>query len=400
VVTVEQAHEIIQERPLYLGTEKVPITQATGRILMEEISADRDFPPYDRVAMDGIAIDYKAYAEGKREFQISATGAAGQPQIVLSDQTSCVEIMTGAILPVGTDAVIRYEDTEIENGVARVMIEHVRQWQNIHRKGIDRKKDDIIIKPPKVLSAAEIGVAATVGKHEMKVVNKPSVCIISTGDEVIPVHRSPLPHQIRTSNTHSVQSILLRLGIESYITHLPDDEAFITKQLKEILDNFDVIILSGGVSKGKFDYIPDCLSKLGVQKLFHRISQRPGKPFWFGTRETRNYVFALPGNPVSTTACTVRYLVPWIKTSMGLEDVPQYVRLSEDVDFKPDLTLFQQCMMVSQPDGSFTAKPIFGHGSGDLASLADANGFVEFPKGRNTYHAGEAYRWYSWSVGV
>jgi molybdopterin molybdotransferase len=396
VVTVEQAQQIIQERLIYLGTEKVPVSEATGRILVEEIAADRDFPPYDRVAMDGIAIDFKAFEEGRRKFQISATGAAGQPQIVLSDQKSCVEIMTGAILPVGTDAVIRYEDTEIENGVAKVMIEDVQQWQNIHRKGIDRKQDDVIIRPPKILTAAEIGVAATVGKYEINVVERPSVCIISTGDEVVPIHRSPLPHQIRTSNTHTVQSILQRIGIESYITHLPDDEEFITTKLKEILDNFSVIILSGGVSKGKFDYIPDCLDKLGVQKHFHRIAQRPGKPFWFGSRENRNYVFALPGNPVSTTACTVRYLVPWIKASMGLHEVPQYVLLSEDVNFKPDLTLFQQCMMTSERDGKCTAKPVFGHGSGDLASLADANGFVELPKGRNTYHAGEAYRWYSW----
>ena len=394
MVTVDQAEQIIFDHLIHLTTEKVDISEATGRVLRESIIADRAFPPYDRVSMDGIAIDFKAFEDGRKEFPIAGTGAAGAPQIVLSNSASCVEIMTGAILPVGTDTVIRYEDLEIQHGAARITIDNVTKGQNVHKKGIDRQAESVIVKPGKRITPAEIGVLATVGMQEIKVLRSPSVCIISTGDEVIPVNQKPLPHQIRSSNTHTIASILGKQGITTSISHLEDDEEVIMKRLDTILTDFDVIVLSGGVSKGKFDYIPDCLARLGVVKHFHKIAQRPGKPFWFGSKDQRNFVFALPGNPVSTTLCTVRYLLPWLEQSQGISSAPEYVHLANDVDFKPDLTLFQQCLREPSPKGIFTADPVFGHGSGDLASLTDSNGFVELPKGRNKYHKGELYRWW------
>lgn len=394
MVTVDQAEQIILDHLIHLTTEKVDISEATGRVLRESIIADRDFPPYDRVSMDGIAIDYEVYASGVREFQIAGTGAAGAPQIVMSNKSSCIEIMTGAILPVGTDTVVRYEDLQIEDGKARVTINSVKEGQNVHKRGIDRRADSVIVKAGKKITPAEIGVLATVGMQEVSVLRNPSICIISTGDEVIPVNQKPLPHQIRSSNTHTIASILGQLGLESSITHLDDDEEMIMERLEEILGNFEVIVLSGGVSKGKFDFIPDCLAKLGVVKHFHRIAQRPGKPFWFGSKDRRNFVFALPGNPVSTTLCAVRYLLPWLQESQGLSSSPEFVKLANDVDFKPDLTLFQQCLRSPKADGSLLADPVFGHGSGDLASLTDSNGFVELPKGRNRYNKGEVFRWW------
>lgn len=396
MVSVNEATQIVLDNLMSLHTEHVPITKATGRILQENLINDRDLPPFDRVTMDGIAIDFLSFKNGQRDFKIEKIGAAGSPQITLQDPANCIEIMTGAMLPIHTDTVIRYEDVVISNGIANIQNEMIQQGQNVHYQGSDRKKHSIVAQAGTRIGPTKIGVAASIGKPELLVSTIPKIQIISTGNELVEVHETPLPHQIRASNVHTIQSTLDTWGIEADRLHLPDDKADIKAQLSESIHQYDVLILSGGVSKGKFDFIPDVLNELGVQKLFHRVKQRPGKPFWFG-RTADTFVFALPGNPVSSFMCLNRYFKMWLHHSLRLK--PQaipHISLAAEVHFKPDLTYFLPIKLQYSPEGDVTAIPMKGNGSGDFANMVDIDGFLELKCGKNIYEAGEAYHLISW----
>ncbi len=391
MTTVEQATQIILQNTLAFGEEAVPLAKANGRILREDLAADRDFPPFDRVSMDGIAILFEAFAAGQRSFFIEGIQAAGAPQLVLTQKNNCLEVMTGAVLPQNADTVIRYEDLEIRDGQAVILIEDVQERQNVHGRGADRRQGEVIVKAGCKISPAEIGVAATVGKANLQVAISPKVAIISTGDELVEVGETPLPHQIRKSNVHTLAATLAGWGIEADLLHLLDDRAEIETTLAGCLKKYDALILSGGVSMGKFDFLPEAFKALGVRELFHKVSQRPGKPFWFGRGE-RTVVFALPGNPVSTFMCTHRYFQPWLRAGLGLQPFEnQYAVLEEDFFFKPDLTYFLQVKLEWREDGVTGAWPVAGRGSGDLANLAEADAFLELPIGRQVFKKGEVF---------
>ncbi len=393
MISVEAATQIVLEHAITLPTESVALEKALGRLLREDLVADRDFPPFDRVTMDGIAIDYKAFAAGTRQFPIAGVGAAGAPQARLADAQQCIEIMTGAMLPAGADTVIRYEDLKVENGTATVLTEELRQGQNVHRQGVDRSRGAVVVEAGAALSPAELGVAATVGKARLQVARPPRAIIISSGDELVEVATKPAPYQIRKSNVYRLLATLKGWGMEADTAHLFDDRDVIREKLAPILAAYQVVIMSGGVSKGKFDYFPEILAELGVEKLFHRVRQRPGKPFWFGKAPSGAVVFALPGNPVSSFMCTHRYFYPWLRACLGQsEAAPPHAILAEPVDFRPDLTYFVQVNLRHTVDGRTIAHPIQGHGSGDLANLARTDAFLELPRGRDRYPAGEAFR--------
>ena len=396
MITVEEAQQIILSHPIHLGIETVLLAEATGRVLGQEMVADRDFPPYDRVTMDGIAIAHAPYANGRRHFRINGVGAAGAPRLTLSDPEGCLEIMTGAIIPNGADTVIRYEDIDINDGFAHINDEHIKYGKNIHGQGTDKAKGDILVHTGTEITAAEIGIAATVGLPELSVLCVPKICLVSTGDELVPVDKEPLPHQIRSSNVHSIASVLMSAGYKCTFRHLPDDKEHIKAELAKILTEYDVLVLSGGVSKGKFDFIPDVLTEIGVTKHFHKVKQRPGMPFWFGTKGTEAFVFALPGNPVSCLMGTVRYLLPWIRYAQGLPPSENFARLTKEVAFKPDLMYMLHGRSSNTSDAMTDFSPIHGRGSGDLASLTLSNGFIELPRGKDIFKAGEIYRWWPW----
>lgn len=391
MISVEEALDIVRAHTISLPAIEVPLSAANQKILREPLRADRDFPPFNRVTMDGIAIAYADFAAGLRSFPVNGVGAAGAPQQELQQAGQCIEIMTGAMLPRGTDTIIRYEDTEIINGQARITIDSVTKGQNIHWQGEDRHEGDIIVPAGRKIAPGEIGVAATVGKSRLSVSRAVTALILSSGDELVGVDETPLPHQIRQSNVFSIQALLQRWGINAEILHMPDDQATIERVLREQLPRYDVLLLSGGVSKGKFDYIPDALDAMGVKKLFHRVAQRPGKPFWFGHIPGGTVVFALPGNPVSSLACTRIYFGEWLEKSMGTDRQWPKAQLSQDVHFRPDLNYFLQVKLTSNPDGTVLAEPVEGHGSGDLANLVDADAFLMLPRGKDHFTAGEAF---------
>lgn len=377
--------------PASWGDIELPLAQALGRVLSEPLCADRDFPPFDRVSMDGIAIRFDAFGKGRRQFRIRGTQAAGVPAMRLDDPEGCQEIMTGAIMPQGADTVIRYEDLKIEDGTATILTEDVKGGQNVHLKGTDRREGEVIVPAGMRLGSAELGIAATIGKALLLVRNHPRIALIATGDELTPIESEPLPHQIRMSNIYALQGLFQAWNISSDLLHIRDDQEEVERELKAALERFDVLVLSGGVSAGKFDHVPGVLEQLGIPCIFHKVQQRPGKPLWFGAAGGKT-VFALPGNPVSSFMCTVRYIQPWLRASLGLPPLkPLFAALTEDFHFKPSLTFFLQVKVNASAEGQLLATPEAGKGSGDLANLVLADGFLELPLGQSFFPKGSVF---------
>ncbi len=390
MTTVQQATEIINQVAFRSRTARKDIDMATGYVLAENIIADRDLPPFHRATMDGIAIRYSDYENGIREFVVEGTQAAGQPQQKL--KSGCMEIMTGGVLPEGSDTVVRYEDVTINEKRATIN-SPVEKNQSVHAQGIDAKKGELLLGPGTLISPAEIALLASVGKKEVLVYDPQPIAIITTGDELVPIEQTPLTYQVRRSNGVALSSALQIINLKSQLVHLPDDQNILEEEIKSIIGKHDVIILSGGVSKGKFDYIPGVLEKLGIKKVFHQVQQRPGKPFWFG-RSTTKTVFALPGNPVSTFLCFHKYIKPWIEAGLGLKPVNAKAILAEDYMFKPDLTYFLQ-VRIDSSNGQLLAMPDAGEGSGDFANLRNVDGFIELPPGRSEFKKGELFPYIS-----
>ena len=394
MVTVEKATEIILAQTLDLGIEKVNLKNAVGRILAEDLQADRDFPPFDSIRMDGIVIDYAAFAKGRRSFKIENTCGAGMPQMTLENPNeNCIEIMTGAVCPIGADTSIRYEDLKIEDGIATIQIDNIREKQNVQIKGMNRPKGEVICEKGTVISAGHIGVASTIGKAFLKVKKLPKVTVLSSGDELVAVAKQPLPHQIRRSNAHAIYAQLFRFKLKPKLVHLPDNEEVIKNKLEELFLKNEVLLLSGGVSMGKFDYIPQAMIDLGVEQLFYKVKQRPGKPFWFGKhKETGTLVFAFPGNPVSTFVGVQMYFLPWLRKNLGLAETPYpSAILAADIEFKPDLVRWCQVRIEFSPEGKLLAHPQIGKGSSDHANLVKSDGWIRLPMGKEVFKKGEVY---------
>lgn len=390
MISVEEATAIIFSYLYKPGVTTVALEDAVNTYLAEAVAADRDFPPYDRASMDGIAISARAYADGQRKFVIDGIQPAGVPAAVLADPTHCLEIMTGAVVPGGADLVVRYEDVEITDGVAAVLSEEYYPSQNIHQKGVDVRKGDVLALPGTFLSPAEIALLASAGKDKVKIRRYPTAAVVSTGDELVEITATPASHQIRRSNSYALGAALRQSGIAPGLFHIPDEEDRLRGDLKNIIADHDLVILTGGVSRGKFDFVPAILEELGVKKRFHGVSQRPGKPFWFGTSDDGKVFFALPGNPVSTYMCFYRYVRPWLRTSMGASPERLTAILSEDYTFMPPVTCFLQ-VSVGVDGGKLIAKPAPGGGSGDFANLGQVDGFLELPPGPTLFRAGDVF---------
>ena len=370
------------------GLEQIPLETAMGRVLAEDIVADRNFPPFNRATKDGIAINYDAIENGLTSFKIEGVLAAGMPSQQLKDTSNCIEIMTGAVVPNNADTVVMYEHLIIENGAA-TLTKNPNRGQDIHLDGSDQKKGDLVLKKHCILSASEIGVLAAVGKASVKVRKLPKVAIVSTGNELVEVEEIPLPHQIRKSNIHTLYAALSEEGIVPTKLHLPDEKASIKKALDNTLREHKAVLLSGGVSKGKFDFLPQVLEELGVEKIFHGVYQRPGKPFWFGIqRETKTVVFSFPGNPVSTFANYNVYFKDWLSRSLGLPLPKIDVILKEAVAVKGDLTLLLRVKIMFNR-GHLVATLVKENGSGDLCSLVNTDGFIVLEPKIDAYEVGE-----------
>ncbi len=402
MITVQEAEKLILDSIGEIETETVSIEAVLGRCLREPIFADRALPPIDRATLDGIAINSSSYNTGQRKFKIAGTAAAGSPQQELPDVKSALEIMTGAPLPRLADCVVKIEDVKIKGDTAKLPDGLQLDYHTaVHSQGSDCKAGKELLSPHRLLSAKEIAIAASVGKSEILVSKIPHIAIVSTGDELVSIDKIPEPHQIRRSNDITLAAALKSAGFANVeLVHIPDDPEQIESQLRSLLERCDSLILAGGVSKGKYDYIPETLAKLGVSIRFQGISQRPGKPMWYGqfSRDgERLPVFALPGNPVSCFTCLRRYAIPALEKWVGLPmSKPVYAKLDHDLTFKPDLTLLLPAIADPRPSGELWIKPALFNTSGDFITVAQTDGFIELPKARKVFPEGEAFQFYPW----
>ena len=400
LLSVTEAESIIGSRLLHFPSQAALLAQALGSVLPEKVLAERDQPPFDRVTMDGIAIAHSAFASGRRHFDIEGVQAAGARPSCLGARDACIEVMTGAVLPGGCDTVIAVERIRVDNGVA-VLEEGYRpeSGQFIHRKGSDYRQGSSLLEPGTRIGVPEIAILAANGKVRVGIARSPQIAIISTGDEVVEIDRPVLEHQIRQSNSHAIMAALVAAGHrQNSRLHLMDDRDSLREQLGAALDENEVLILSGGVSRGKFDFVPEILEELGVEKHVHRVAQRPGKPMWFGTRGTHRTVFALPGNPVSTLICLHRYVLPALAAGLGKANrAPRKVALAESVSCPGALTVFLPVTLASDEQGRLLGLPRKTNTSGDFSSLAGSDGFVELAAKQDEFPAGYAADFYPWA---
>lgn len=390
-IPVAAAEKIILSQKKDFGTETISFREALGRTLAQDITADRNLPPFNRVAMDGIAITYEAFEKGIRTFKIKTIQAAGDEPKDINAIDECIEIMTGAALPQTTDTIIRYEDLELNESTAILKSEDIKKGQHIHWKGSDKNKGEVLINANCIITPSVINVAASVGAKELIVKKLPKIAVITTGDELVEVDEIPSPYQIRNSNTYAIEGVLKQHSLNPALLHLPDDEKIIKQKLKQVLEDYDVLLLTGGVSMGKFDYVPKVLEELSVQLLFYKVQQRPGKPFWFGSYESK-LIFAFPGNPVSAFLCLHRYFLSWLSATLYPSSQNFYAVLNEDVAFKPALTYFLQVQLQMSAEAKMLAYPIKGNGSGDFSSLTEADAFIELPPDKSFFKKGELYK--------
>lgn len=405
MISVNEAVALIREQVLTRrlaeasGVDLVDTKKCTGRVLAQDVLADRDFPPFDRVTMDGVAVAtaevMNLITSGDCRLRIAATQAAGEPPATRPAGPTCIEIMTGAPLAHGCDAVLPVEWLRVEDGWAYIEgpnVETVRKalsqkaYLNLHRRGSDSPAGDVLLRVGKRLHAPDIAALASVGSDHVKVVPRPRVCVITTGNEAVAAGSSVKDHQIRQSNGPAILAALLSRGISPVdATHVPDERAALRKAVQAGLGTADVVILTGGVSAGRYDLVPDVLADCGVQKVFHKVRQRPGKPLWFGAAANGPLVFGLPGNPVSALISLYRYALPALRDletvwsgaavdRLAIMAGPRRRVICHDLpDIRPGMTRFIPVRL--EPGGD--AVQVAMNGSGDLLSLTSADGFVE-----------------------
>ena len=397
LTTAEAQQAVLAAMPDF-PAEPVDVAGATGRILRQQVVAERDQPPFDRVMMDGIAICHADYANGARSFPIQATQAAGDAALTL-ESGKAIEIMTGASLPGNADCIIPVERINVTDGIATLEDGYVAEHrQFIHPRASDHAIGAELLRSGKRISPMDVAVIASCGLTKVEVSRAPVVRVISTGNELIPAGEPIKPHQIRMSNGPAIQAML---GDHGYIDcphdHIADEPALLREKIGAHLDAADILILSGGVSMGKADYVPEVLADLGVRVVFHKISQRPGKPMWFGTGPNGQAVFALPGNPVSALVCCRQYVIPALEKASATEPKPpEFASLAGDVTFKPDLTCFQPVKLISNAAGQVLAMPVRTNTSGDFAALSATDGYVELAREQTQFPAGTPVFLHRW----
>ena len=322
LTTAEALDRVLAAMP-ELSVEPVALRAADGRVLRQVVEAERDQPPFHRVMMDGIAISHTDFANGLRQFPILGTQMAGEAAVTLQPG-SCIEIMTGASLPVNADCIIPVERISVSDGMAILEDGYAAVAQQfIHPRASDHAAGSQLLAPGKLVSAMDIAVIASAGLTHVDVSRSPVVRVISTGNELVAAGEAIEPHQVRLSNGPAIQALLAQHGYpDCEHDHLLDERAVLRERIARHLNEADVVILSGGVSMGKADFVPEVLAELGVKKHFHIVSQRPGKPMWFGTGPDGQAVFALPGNPVSSMVCGHLFLRPLLRAMQGLPKVP------------------------------------------------------------------------------
>jgi molybdopterin molybdotransferase len=369
--------------------ETVEISQAFGRILAEPVFADRDYPPFDRATRDGFAVRAAdATAPGAQLECIGEIRAGGSFDGTIGAR-QCVEIMTGAAVPPGVDAVVMVEHSKREGN--RVTLERAAEHgQNIVPQGKEAKANSLLLAHGTRLGYVELALAAQVGQVRLAVSSRPRVAILSTGDEVVAVDAQPGPRQIRNSNGLVLETLVTLGGGEPIqLGNAPDELGILRKSIERGLEE-DILVLSGGVSMGKYDLVEQVLSDLGAEFHFTGVAMRPGRPAVFATCQGKP-VFGLPGNPVSTMVTFELFVLPAMDLQSGAAPRPLpvfHAKLATAVREKPPLAHFVPARVEWEgTEARVTVLP--WQGSGDVVTLAAANGFLVVSPNRLEMAAGE-----------
>ena len=387
IISYKEAIDTVLSKHKEFGTEQIELSEVNGRVLAADTHAGRDYPPFNRVAMDGIAIAYESWESGNTSFTSQGIQAAGSVPLSLTGKDSCFEVMTGAVLPEGCDTVIPYEHVE-QNDTRFHVAQPVKAFQNVHGQGSDLPVNGLLLTKNNRLNSGSVALLATEGYNRVSVKALPKVALISTGDELVPIESAPLPHQIRTSNVPMIQAALQYWRIQADVFHVTDDKDEVDKIVQMVAKDYDASVFFGGVSKGKFDYLPEVFEAAGIRKHFHRVAQRPGKPMWFGS-SNNHVVFAMPGNPISSWTCFHVYFLPWLKESLGMKVTTSHGQAQFDRLFRKPLTLFQ---LVKQCPESGQFELVQNNGSGDLTSLHEAEAILILNADQNGFEKGRKYR--------
>lgn len=370
MVNFEEARELVQKAARLFTKESIDLDDAFGRILAEPTTADRDYPPFNRSAMDGFAIKSEDLSNIK-SFDIIGSLHAGDSSNFQLETGQALKIMTGAPVPSSANAVIRIEDCIINENSVSFSIEKVKPFNNISKQGEDASKGGVVLKEGTKIGHAEWSLLATVGHSQVSVFVKPKIAILTTGSELRLPNETVAPHQIRESNSFVLKGLLKRLDFEVETCELVhDDRELLTSRFTSVMDH-DIIILTGGVSMGDADYVPEILSKNGISKVFHKVAIKPGKPIWFGQKENGPTVFGLPGNPLSCQVTFKLFVEHFIKSSTN-----QTTQTGTTLPFsgsRKKKNTFDHFFPAQQtPSGKVEALPF--NGSGDVTASLGATG--------------------------
>lgn len=377
---------------------------AVGHVLAEDVVTGRDIPPFDRSAMDGYAVRTADMIDGLRDLQVVAVREAGDMGEVAIGKGQCVKIMTGAAVPGDADAVVMIEKTESDEPArhTRILEKGVRGYQNIARRGEDAPAGSVVLKAGTLLTGQALSVAAGAGMSMLKVRQKPLVSLLQTGGELVEPGEVVTGNKIYNSNTTLLTGLLHDTGLSRcrYLGTSPDEKKRLAELIRTGLMG-DVLILTGGISKGDYDYVPEVLASCGVEILIHGVKIKPGKPLLFGRTAEGHFVFGLPGNPVSVMVCFYEYVLPLLKKLAGLSEgaLPAVVLVKVDRALRKKTGRQFNCpARFYYESGQLMAEPITGHGSGDYVAAAGVNGVLILDIQCGDVAAGQEVNGHVWSV--
>jgi molybdopterin molybdotransferase len=402
MLSVDEALERVLSQAAILQSVALPVAEAHGLVLAEDVASDVDSPPHDKALVDGYAIRAADVVDGRADLAVLEEITAGAVPRKAVTPGHATRIMTGAPLPEGADSVVMVEQTTATtapDGSARVTIstERLTPGQNIMRRASSMKAGEIVLRSGARLRAVEMGVLAEVGRVEVSVIDRPSLAILSTGNELVRSVEKPGPGQIRNSNGPLLVAAAKAAGATPHDLGIAVDEpAALERAMSKGLEH-DVLLISGGVSAGVLDLVPGVLAKLGVEQVFHKVDLKPGKPLWFGVRAAggkRTLVFGLPGNPVSSLVCFELFVRPAIGSLCGRTDAALHeiqAELTTDFQQRSDRPTYHPAVLTNR-GGRFTVETLRWQGSGDLRTLVAANALAYFPSGARRFAAGETVR--------
>ena len=391
MISIEEAQRVILENLPARRKEEVHFQAALGRVLADDLRAGMDIPPFDRAAMDGYALRATDAAGAPVELELTGVLRAGSDVFSSIGPGQAMAIMTGAAVPTGADAVQMLEHARLsEDGERVAILKAPEPWENVVRRGREAPAGKVVLEPGRVIGPAEIAVLATFGRTRVSVWRRPGVAVLATGDELIEVEGTPRGGQIRNSNAYSLIAQLRFLGIEpQYLGIAPDEPSELRRRVAAAMEN-DILIVSGGASAGKYDFVKTILQELGIRILFSRVAIRPGKPTVFA-RKGDALVFGLPGNPVSSFVSFETFVRPAIGRLCGFAS-PDLARvagaLSSAITQPPGRTSYMPATASWVGDG-WRIEPLPWNGSGDIISFARANALLIFPADRDSLAGGE-----------